>query len=95
MKTVISILICVSIVIVLGANIGLALAIGALDVYYGDGPIEFIKETIKESFRNRNLFGWILSCIVTVLFIPGVILGLVLFVVINIPRLIWRLGDRR
>lgn len=95
MKTIISVLIFISIFIVFGINIGLALVIGSLDVYHGDGPIEFIKETVKESFRNRNIFGWILSCIVTVLFIPGVILGLVLFVVINIPRLIWRLGDRR
>lgn len=57
-----------------------------------------LKEWISEIFYHKNLFGKILSCLVIIVFMPGIIMALgfnILLYVIMLFRWIWNLGNKK
>lgn len=57
-----------------------------------------LKEWISEIFYHKNLFGKILSCLVIIVFMPGIIMALsfnILSYIIMLFRWIWNLGNKK
>lgn len=57
-----------------------------------------LNEWISEIFYHKNLFGKILSCLVIIVFIPGIIMALsfnILLYITMLFRWIWNLGNKK
>ena len=70
-----------------------------LDIGIDDStPHKALKKWFEKLFHNRNIFGKILSSLIVILFIPGIIIGYLMELIIIIGAvclIIWDLGKKR